>query len=154
MGWTPIPLFLHTSAYSICLSDTPSTHPPNPNPNPNPPIMSKYPWVSKTHGQALMNFGMCVFEKSWEVDRGSLFRVRTLRVLIGRPHLAAALRDWSCSRYVPPSIREGQKFRKANLPRRLRDSSQPTGFRLARPGEKACTPWIIVRKMDSMDCSS
>ncbi|CAM9490348.1 unnamed protein product [Pylaiella littoralis] len=38
--------------------------------------------------------------------------------------------------YVSKSLREGEKFRQANLPRRIPDSTQPTNFRLARQGEK------------------
>ncbi|CAM9754098.1 unnamed protein product [Scytosiphon promiscuus] len=38
--------------------------------------------------------------------------------------------------YVSKSLREGENFRQANLPRRIPDAKQPTQFRLARPGEK------------------
>ncbi|CAM9582421.1 unnamed protein product, partial [Ectocarpus sp. 12 AP-2014] len=38
--------------------------------------------------------------------------------------------------YVSKSLREGENFRQANLPRRIPDDKQPTRYRLARPGEK------------------
>jgi hypothetical protein len=37
--------------------------------------------------------------------------------------------------YEPPNIQEAKKFRSTTLPRRLRDPSQPSGFRLAAIGE-------------------
>jgi hypothetical protein len=37
--------------------------------------------------------------------------------------------------YEPPNIQEAKKFRSTTLPRRLRDPSQPSGFRLAAVGE-------------------
>lgn len=33
-------------------------------------------------------------------------------------------------------MEEGERFRQANLPRRIPDATQRTGHRLARPGEK------------------
>eukprot|EP00752_Nemacystus_decipiens_P004462 g4075.t1 len=38
--------------------------------------------------------------------------------------------------YVSKSLREGERFRQANQPRRIFDAKQPTNYRLARPGEK------------------
>lgn len=37
--------------------------------------------------------------------------------------------------YEPPNIHEARRFRSTTLPRRLRDPSQPSGFRLAAVGE-------------------
>lgn len=50
------------------------------------------------------------------------------------------------NRYVAPSIEEGEQFRQANLPRRIPDKSQPTNYRLARPGEKVSPNVIVVPK--------
>jgi hypothetical protein len=41
----------------------------------------------------------------------------------------------SLPQYEPPNIKEAQRFRSTTFPRRLRDPSQPSGFRLAAVGE-------------------
>lgn len=37
--------------------------------------------------------------------------------------------------YIPPNISDAARFRLSTLPRRLRDPTQPSGFRLAAMGE-------------------
>lgn len=76
----------------------------------------------------------------------------TLSLSLGLlPHASPRRRPFmlfvTLPRYAPPSLREGELFRLGNLPRRIPDDGQPTGFRLARPGEKvrglACPPAVV-----------
>jgi hypothetical protein len=42
----------------------------------------------------------------------------------------------SLPQYEPPNVKEARRFRSTTFPRRLRDPSQPSGFRLAAVGEE------------------
>ena len=44
--------------------------------------------------------------------------------------------DEALPEYVPPNLNDAKRFRSSTLPRRLRDPTQPNGFRLAAMGEE------------------